>query len=724
MAAFSQRQPQKKSVVNLISSERSQGIKRNGVDVIKVYKGVFRQDYSTLRSDSAYFYPQNNAFDAFGNVNINQGDTLNIYSDKLNYNGNTHVALLTDNVKMVDRDAVLTTNYFTYNTATRIGTYTGGGKLVNKDNTLTSTNGYYFAFSRDAYFRYDVILNTVDAIIKTDTLRYNSGSRIAYFYGPTHIYGKKNKDTLYTENGTYNTITEQAFFGKKNLYTQSTKSLKGDSLFYDRLKGYGRAVKNVVFNDNEQKITLHGQIGTYFEKGERAVVTRNPWVTFITEEKDTTKTDSVKKKTLPVVKDAKAPPNTQPVKQKEVKDSKKEIKPATVTSVADTAKRVKQDTIYMVADTLETRMITYKEFKQIQEQRRLASIRDTAKIKKALDATPKSTSKFLIAIKPQFPKDTSYQHRNFFGPPKAPAKPPLTPVAKGAGGKKAPTDTLKNKTLKTDSVNLRQKFVLSDTTRIRILNGHYHAKLFKSDLQAKADSLFYSTSDSTIRCFVKPMLWSQGSQMSGDTLFLQMKNRKLDNMDVFPNSFIVNVEDNDTTHFNQVGGKKMKGFFVNNKLSRMFVDGNAESIYFQRENGKITNMARSLAARMRVNFKENKPLNIINISKPEHRIGPPEKFKDDEKLLKGFIWKPHDRPESKEQIIPELDKSGKYKRVTTPPVRPSKTSPGKPAVKGQPVGKPVTGSAKPDSTLNKTIKPAADSLKLKRDTTNKKAADN
>jgi len=138
---------QKKTVVNLIKSKESFGSKVNGKDWIKVYQGTFRQDFSTLTSDSAYFYPQDNAFDAFGHVVINQGDTLNIYSDKLNYNGNTKIALLTDNVKMVDKDAVLTTNHLTYNTATRIGTYTDGGKLVNKDNTLLSKNGYYFLFS-------------------------------------------------------------------------------------------------------------------------------------------------------------------------------------------------------------------------------------------------------------------------------------------------------------------------------------------------------------------------------------------------------------------------------------------------------------------------------------------------------------------------------------------------------------------------------------------------
>ncbi|RYY32514.1 MAG: hypothetical protein EOP46_18790, partial [Sphingobacteriaceae bacterium] len=156
---------QKQSKVRLIRSDRSEGIKRDGKDVVKVFNGTFQQDYSILRSDSAYFYPQDNMFDAFGNVNIQQGDTINVYSDKLNYNGNTKTAILTNNVRMVNKDATLTTNYLTYNTATKIGTYTDGGKLINKDITLTSKNGYYFAGSRDAYFRYDVVLNSPDALV-------------------------------------------------------------------------------------------------------------------------------------------------------------------------------------------------------------------------------------------------------------------------------------------------------------------------------------------------------------------------------------------------------------------------------------------------------------------------------------------------------------------------------------------------------------------------------
>src|SRR6185312_2941323 len=336
---------QQKSIIKILKSSSVRGGKVNGVEILKVYDATFQQDYSTLQSDSAYFHQKENKFDAFGHVVITQGDTMHIYSDKLNYDGNTKIAILTDNVKMVDKDATLTPNYLTYNTATRYGTYTGGGKLVNKDNILTSQNGYYYAQTRDSYFRYNVHLLTPDALTVTDTMKYNSNSKIAYFFGPTNIYGKKkgkDNDTLYTENGTYNTNTEQAFFGKKNLYHSGTKSLKGDSLFYDRKKGFGHAINHIIFDDTEQKMTLKGDIGDYYKPEERTVVTKNAYAVIVTEEKDTTKNDSLKNKAIISDTGKKAKVDTAKIKpQKSAAASKKPgNKPVTVAKTLSPQERL------------------------------------------------------------------------------------------------------------------------------------------------------------------------------------------------------------------------------------------------------------------------------------------------------------------------------------------------------------------------------------------------
>ena len=789
-AAFSQ----KKSKVNLISSSRSNGDKRNGVDIIKVYNGVWQQDFSKMRSDSAYFYPSANAFEAFGHVNINQGDTLNIYSDHLNYDGNTKTAVLTDNVKMIDRDATLTTNHFVYNTATRIGTYTEGGKIVNKDNTLTSKNGYYFAYSRDAYFRYNVICVTTDAVIKTDTMRYNSKTRINYFYGPTHIYGAKDKDTLYTEDGTYNTNTEQAAFGKKNLYSQGTKTLKGDSLFYDRLKGYGRAVKHVIFNDNEQKVSIRGNLGTFFKKDDLTIMTDDPYVVLITEEKDTTKkdsanhhlvtqvkkTDSLKKQaasaTKGVVKgkapqlDSKSIPaiSNLPVANDVIDSLNNKIATADVGSLAnrlpvpitraniDTAKKIaleqskkldkatqkrlkaaakgaltgkidtnsiaksspikikpdtsniKRDSVYMSADTIETRILTYKELKTIQEEERLSHQVDTSKNGKKKPTVYKKLPKYIELVAPKWPRDTSYFHSNYFGPPKPKYVKPQKPKASSTA----------KKNVKIDSTFLDRPIVLQDTARVRIIKAFHSAKIFKSDLQAKADSIFYSNSDSTIRCYSKPMIWTQGSQLSGDTIYMRMRNKKLYNMDLFPSAFIVNLEKKDSTHFNQTGGKKMRGVFKDSKLNWVYVDGNAETIFFAHDSttNEVTDMQRSSSSRLRIHLKNNDATDIAFLTKPDHHILPINLVKEDDKILKGFLWKPKDRPVSKESIIPSYNKKRDTTRKGAGTSPTKKTVKGK-GVKGAPViTKPGVTSAAQDSTLKK-----AQGITAPKDTTLKNA---
>ncbi len=741
--------------------------------VWKTRKGVFQQDYSTLTADSSLFFSDANMVDSYGHVVINQGDTLHIFSDKLHYDGNTKLATLTGNVKMVDKDATLLTEYFTYNTATKIGIYTGGGKLFNKENTLTSKNGYYFAGTRDAYFRYNVVFTTADAIIKTDTLRYNSGSRISWFYGPTNIYGTKDKDVLYTENGRYETVPEQAFFGKKNLYTQGSKSLKGDSLFYDRLKGYGRAVKNVVFDDKEQRATVKGHLGEYYKDKETAIITQNPYVIFVTQDSSKSKTEadsivkitgkdasSIAKKDTVVKKPAMAVSNSKPTAVQNSAGKPSNSKPVTIQPVTpavvkptlkgitDTVMKtaqqkantqnikaapvqkqvaqmpalkdtvtqrsnVKVDSMYMGADTIVTRVITVKQEKEMKLARYLLDNRDTtaAKRPKSVMLTKATLPKVLKITPPPFPKDTSFIHPDFFGPSRKPAPKPVAKAAPPKAPSIAKPADKKTNTAKIDSAALKAK-MLSDTARIRIIIGYHAAKIFKSDLQAKADSMYYSASDSTIRMYVTPIIWTQGSQLTGDTIALQMKNKKIDNIDQFPNGFIVNIEKNDSLHFNQVGGKKIHGTFKDNRLNTMEVTGNAETIYFNRDTVKnvVTEMSRSLGNIMKATFKNGRISRANTYGSTENKVNPINKVKDDDKILKGFIWKPKERPQTKEDITGFGNKQKATAVAVKPPDKKGAASAGaanKGNVKDVPAkpatDKPGTAPAKGDPPPPKSV---------------------
>jgi lipopolysaccharide export system protein LptA len=638
IAAFAQERQ-----IEIRSSELIKGFQASGFT--RIIRPVFAQEGSTLAADSADFNQVANTFDAFGHVVITQPSGTTIYSDLLNYDGNTKLAILSNNVRLIDGDVTLTTNNLTYNMNTRIGIYKGGGKIVNGKNVLTSKNGYYFAATRDAYFRNNVVLTTPDALIKNDTLRYNSNSKIAYFYGPTHIYGKD--DTLYTENGTYNTTNDQARFGKNNLYTQGSKSLTGDSLFYDRKAGYGKAIGHITFIDTAEKAILKGGLGEYKKSDESILVTKNPYVVIISET-DSSKVDSIWMTADTLLSKVVFTRDLIPYKQEE-------IIPDDQISIKETPEINTQDAIKPVmADEKENRP--------------------------ALRNGPKKPEMDIKADRAESPTEEKIPPIKI-PPPDLEKKKEKS--VKDTLNKKALSDTVQAVSSKKDTVN-------TDTTRTRMIMAYHNAKIFKSDLQAKADSMFFSYSDSTVRCYVNPMVWAQGSQLTGDTVYLQMKNKKLDNMLLQHNSFIVNTEDADSTNFNQIKGKVITGYFKDNKLNNMFVDGNAESVYYLKEDSAYSGLNHMISSRLRILLKDNKLSNISAIRTIEASITPMEDLQEEDRVLKGFIWKPRDRPKSKEEIIPQLgkdeqkpakakksDKKSTPAKSTPSKSKPSKTDPSK-----------------------------------------------
>src|SRR5690606_38402814 len=182
-----------------------------------------------------------------------------------------------NNVRMVDKGSTLTTNHLVYKMRDQIGTYTGGGTIITGTDKITSKNGYYFETTQDAYFRNKVVVRSPDVKIYTDTMRYNSTQRTTYFFGPTDIKGNAGEN-LYTEKGNYQTENGIAKFSLNNLYNSGSKFLKGDSLYYDRATGIGKAYNNVVFVDTIDKFYAYGGYGLYDQATESITMTDKPLI--------------------------------------------------------------------------------------------------------------------------------------------------------------------------------------------------------------------------------------------------------------------------------------------------------------------------------------------------------------------------------------------------------------------------------------------------------------
>lgn len=243
--------------------------------------------------DSAYFYESTNSLAAFGNVRMEQGDTLFVYCDSLFYDGDALFGELYDNVHLIHRSATTNTNlytgYMTYDRELEEANFPDEGVMVDSLVHLRSQVGWYYPQQRLAFFQYDVQGRSYERdsawhavgcmpphvyrpddrrlkpefILYSDTLRYDFRETTATVLGPSRIVN--DSSVVNTRRGMFNTQTEEA-----HLYEHSTLQSPGrfataDTLFYNSKTGYGEAWGHVHAVDTTDCMSVRGDYAYYIE---------------------------------------------------------------------------------------------------------------------------------------------------------------------------------------------------------------------------------------------------------------------------------------------------------------------------------------------------------------------------------------------------------------------------------------------------------------------------
>ncbi|MFT4024778.1 MAG: OstA-like protein, partial [Flavihumibacter sp.] len=150
-------------------------------------KVFLQQNNTKFYCDSASINQRTGVVEAFGNVHINDADSIHTYSQYLIYYSDTKKAYLTKNVRLTDGKGELTTNELEYDTDTKIGIYTNGGKVVSGKTVLTSQQATYYGDMKDVYFKNDVRMRDPDTDVDADSLLYNTETQKVTFITETLI---------------------------------------------------------------------------------------------------------------------------------------------------------------------------------------------------------------------------------------------------------------------------------------------------------------------------------------------------------------------------------------------------------------------------------------------------------------------------------------------------------------------------------------------------------
>ncbi len=223
---------------------------------------VMVQNKTTIYCDSAHFFKTQNRVEAYGHVHITEGDSVDCTSLELIYEGDKKIAHLRKKVVFTKLGiATLYTDFLDYDREKNKAKYFNGGKLVDTTNVLISKKGYYDIHTNMASFKKDVVGTNPDYTLQSDTLQYNSKTKVIYFKDSTTVKDKEGGTAVY-QNGFYDTNQKLSNLNQGQIETPSYR-IKGDKYFINDKKKFYKARDRVVMTSKEEKMIIYGDESFY-----------------------------------------------------------------------------------------------------------------------------------------------------------------------------------------------------------------------------------------------------------------------------------------------------------------------------------------------------------------------------------------------------------------------------------------------------------------------------
>ncbi|NSL91139.1 hypothetical protein ECE50_030225 [Chitinophaga sp. Mgbs1] len=594
--------PKKGTVIEILKADTLQMIEHDSVNLTRfIGHAAFKQGSTLFYCDSAIKNNKTNIVDAYGNVHINQADSIHIYGNYLNYDGNTRMAILRENARLTDGKVTITGPELQYDMNAKIGSYLKTGKLVNGKSVLTSDEGFYYTETKEMHFQRHVVLVDPDYTLATDALLYNTETKVANIIAPTTI--NEGKRTMYVTSGYYDTDKGYGNFGNRPVIEDSTGTLTADNIEMNKITGLAYANGNMVYRDTINKMSLLGNHGTVNQLQKTILVTQKPLV-IMEKNKDTlymtadTLFSGIIKPgdslSIPSVAGLKKQPYVEPLHTVKTARPKYDI-PATISPVT------KGDALLEKGGVPAAVMMHQADSALARTRAKLDTAMKTVKIAPLKD----------IPIRDSLP---GIMHH-------------------------------------ADSMAIAARSDKQDTTEYRYLLAYHHVRMFSDSIQGVADSVFYTTKDSVFRFFRDPVMWSNNTtQLSADTMLMYTKNQAADKIVMIKNALIINEAG--PGMYNQIKGNDITGYVAGETLDWMHVEGNAETInYIKDQGGAYMSVNKAMCAIINIFFKNGEVNKVTQMKDVEGTVYPFTQRPKEQLQLDNFKWDIKRKPRTKYELM-------------------------------------------------------------------------
>ena len=232
-----------------------------------IHKGV------NMWCDKAIYYEDQDYIEAFSNVILKQGDSINMVAKYLEYSGKTQLAYAKGDVVLTEPQSTLTTDKLYFDRTRQIAYYNTKGKVIrDSSGTITSQVGRYYMNAQKYQFTKDVVLVNPEYTLNTERLDFYTENGHAYLFGPSTIIGETSK--VYCERGFYDTNKDIGHFQRNAKIDYDNRTVEGDSLYFDRNKSFASATNNITVTDTINKSIAKGHYAEVWRAKDSMFITK------------------------------------------------------------------------------------------------------------------------------------------------------------------------------------------------------------------------------------------------------------------------------------------------------------------------------------------------------------------------------------------------------------------------------------------------------------------
>ena len=667
------------SLVRLMSAQQMELVERNGASYRKVTGPArFLHNNTYLICDTAWWHVDLQQIEAIGNVRILQEQTV-LTGDKLTYYIDRDLAEFRGTlVQLQDKDKnTLRTRHMDYNTRDSIAVFENGGSMKDKDGqVIESRTGTYDSKIKLFTFTEDVNMFTDSIFVKTTRLTYDTDRNYATFGVGTNAW--KEDDMLSSDAGWYDRNRELFFFRDKVHGMTPDQEVWADSLYFWRLTNDVEMSGRTQLTDTTRNVFALAGHMHYIDSIAQITLTRDPAVVGLTgeagEPKDTVwfGADKMVYQTFPMCD---IPEGTVKAAEKRLEDLDQDAVMAYRRKAAEEAEKARQEAMKDDPNNPDAAAqrrtgaagktkggpdtdIPGDQPEPLSE----TSLPPETKEPTEPEETPQSPPESVSSLDGTEAPDLSEEEDPMTLTDKQPSDSLSLPADSLAAsrhelpdslGVDFPSDSLSSPA---DSLALGLEGELAgpvDSTKVGFLTAYGRARLFREDIQLRADSLAYNDLDSLVRLYKDPVVWNEGNrQYSADSLYLVIKDRRMEKASLMANAFII-IEEEPGRCYDQIRSVEMLAYFdESGGLRRFDALGDANAVFYLKEDSTFATVNLSQAKMLYVQFLNGEIDRVSYFDQIKNNAYPLAQMTKDDQTLKGFNWRPEQRPVSKEDITP------------------------------------------------------------------------